>query len=309
MTYYVGEEKTFTGPEIDGEENPILTWEWAFGDGTTGSGRSVTHSYTTSGTYTVTLTTVNNCGSTCNNSDIIIIESAADYWMNLTAMDNQVSCPVEETRAILAIPELTGVDVIAYDQTTEAYYVPTHLEAGKGFMVYAPLDVAIPLYGINRVITAENTVSALMVGWNLMGPGATDIDMSGVFIIGSAKHEFYPQEFDKATETLIFVNIMHVGLGYWIVMDNFTYTYPGDSLEAGENIMFTGFPSGETTYAWNFDDGVTGVGETTTHTYAISGIYTVTLEIKDAVGNVTAKVSKDLAIGVCPVPTCTFGIT
>ena len=38
-------------------------------------------------------------------------------------------------------------------------------------------------------------------------------------------------------------------------------------------------------YEWDFADGATGTGKTTTHTYTTAGNYTVTLTVKDAAGN------------------------
>ncbi|MBX0287616.1 PKD domain-containing protein [Halomicroarcula sp. F28] len=42
----------------------ITSYEWAFGDGTTGSGKTVEHSYDTSGFYDVTLTVTDDAGNT-----------------------------------------------------------------------------------------------------------------------------------------------------------------------------------------------------------------------------------------------------
>jgi PKD repeat protein len=42
---------------------PVMTYLWEFGDGTTGSGRSPTHTYRKPGTYTVTLVMFSGVGS------------------------------------------------------------------------------------------------------------------------------------------------------------------------------------------------------------------------------------------------------
>ena len=48
-------------------------------------------------------------------------------------------------------------------------------------------------------------------------------------------------------------------------------------------------------YEWNFGDGTTGTGKTTTHTYTSPGTYTVTLTVKDTAGN-SATVSKTVTV-------------
>lgn len=46
------------------------TYNWAFGDGNTSTAASPTHIYNASGTYTVTLTTTNNCGSNTSSQAV-----------------------------------------------------------------------------------------------------------------------------------------------------------------------------------------------------------------------------------------------
>jgi len=55
----------------------ILTYYWDFGDGTTGSGATVGHAYTSPGTYTVTLTVSDNGGATNSAPQTVIITAAA----------------------------------------------------------------------------------------------------------------------------------------------------------------------------------------------------------------------------------------
>jgi PKD repeat protein len=46
---------------------------------------------------------------------------------------------------------------------------------------------------------------------------------------------------------------------------------------------------GIVSYEWNFGDGTTGTGKTTTHTYTNTGPYTVTLTVEDAADNTATK--------------------
>jgi len=54
-TIYVGKAATFDGSKSTDENNPALTYDWEFGDGSTGTGVRVTHTYSAAGTYSLKL--------------------------------------------------------------------------------------------------------------------------------------------------------------------------------------------------------------------------------------------------------------
>jgi len=58
-----------------------VTYSWNFGDGQTGSGRTVTHSYADEGFYMVTLTTSSQFGSSEDVVRIEIVEASGDIWL------------------------------------------------------------------------------------------------------------------------------------------------------------------------------------------------------------------------------------
>jgi chitinase len=59
----VGEALNFSGASSIDPDGDIVKYEWDFGDGDTGSGVNVTHSYGTAGSYNVTLTVTDDDGS------------------------------------------------------------------------------------------------------------------------------------------------------------------------------------------------------------------------------------------------------
>jgi PKD repeat protein len=75
---------------------------------------------------------------------------------------------------------------------------------------------------------------------------------------------------------------------------------------AGSAVEFNGSASSDAdgnlplTYAWNFGDGSTGTGATTSHTYAAAGAYTVSLTVTDARGLSSAVASTSATIAERP---------
>ena len=55
----------------------ITDYSWNFGDGTTGSGRAVTHTFGTAASHTVTLTVTNDRGLSASNTQVVIVGSPA----------------------------------------------------------------------------------------------------------------------------------------------------------------------------------------------------------------------------------------
>jgi PKD repeat protein len=73
-TAFVNELVTFDGSasyDIDGN---ITSYEWDFGDGTTGNGVTTSHIYSTPGTYTVTLTVTDNNGAKASDTATVNVQ-------------------------------------------------------------------------------------------------------------------------------------------------------------------------------------------------------------------------------------------
>ena len=78
----VTEEITFDASESYDADGGIVSYEWNFGDGTTSSGKVVTHTYSTAGNYTVTLTVIDDDGALSTYSKVIqIAERERPPWV------------------------------------------------------------------------------------------------------------------------------------------------------------------------------------------------------------------------------------
>jgi len=65
---YTSDTVTFNASASYDPDGTIVSYFWAFGDGTNGTGMVVSHAYVENGTYTVTLTVTDNDGSTASTS-------------------------------------------------------------------------------------------------------------------------------------------------------------------------------------------------------------------------------------------------
>ena len=77
-TALVGETITFNASTSYDPDGVILSYDWDFGDGTTGSGVTVTHNYSAAGTYTVTLTVTDDSSLTDTTSATKTISTPTD---------------------------------------------------------------------------------------------------------------------------------------------------------------------------------------------------------------------------------------
>jgi PKD repeat protein len=72
-TGVIGETITFSAKNSYDDDGTIVSFNWDFGDGKTGSGESTTHTYLATGTYTIILTVTDDNGASTNDTTTITI--------------------------------------------------------------------------------------------------------------------------------------------------------------------------------------------------------------------------------------------
>ena len=83
------------------------------------------------------------------------------------------------------------------------------------------------------------------------------------------------------------------------------FTATTDDLKVDLDASASTDPDGPVSYAWDFGDGATGTGETTSHTYAAAGTYTVQLTVTDGPG-LTDSETHDVTVVANQPPTADF---
>jgi len=109
----------------------IATWSWNFGDGSSSSQQNPSHTYSTAGTYSVTLTitTVSGCTNTVTNSVIVNPLPLADFNF-VNACEN--SAVAFTDNSIVSSGNITGYLWDFGDGATSSSQNPNHLYAGPG---------------------------------------------------------------------------------------------------------------------------------------------------------------------------------
>ncbi len=108
----VGDAVDFDGSGSSDPDGSIATYQWDFGDSTTATGATVTHSYGTAGTYTVELTVTDDGGKTNTATTTVDVKtgggSKQQVKVTLAVLDQQQQ-PVAGTPVELV--DLSGDDV------------------------------------------------------------------------------------------------------------------------------------------------------------------------------------------------------
>ncbi|MEQ1747303.1 MAG: PKD domain-containing protein [Saprospiraceae bacterium] len=200
------------------------TYLWNFGDNTTSTQQHPVHTYAQSGTYTVTLTSTNACGSTTSTKSVTV-----------------VALPV----AGFTADTTSGCAPLTVQYTSQSLGNPT------AYYWYFP-------GGTPDTSSAQNPT----VTYNTPGNYAVTHIVTNVF----------------GNDTLTINNFI-------------TITPPPtsgfSSTTNGFNATFTNSSTNATSYNWSFGDGNSSTNANPTHTYAADGTYTVTLTATGPCGTST----------------------
>jgi len=163
-----GEAVSFTGSASTDGDGSIASYQWNFGDGASGSGVSVMHTYATGGNYTVTLTITDDDGATATDT------TTARITGNDGAPPAIVHTPIAAGRP-LNQPVLVSADITDSSgvQSATLYYRPT---GGGAFTPLAMSNVGGATYqatipgpsvtaaGVDYYLQATDSAMASNVG-------------------------------------------------------------------------------------------------------------------------------------------------
>jgi PKD repeat protein len=232
----VGVPVTFNGSGSTDPDGSIASYAWTFGNGSTGSGVSPSNTYTSAGSFTVTLTVTDDRGAT--------------------------SQPVSTT------------------VTVNVGLQPPVANAGGPYTGSVGLPVSIDGSG-----STDPDGSIVSYDWNF-GDGTTGTGASTTHTYatpGSFTITLNVKDSDNLTASGSTTANISDGSGTQPPVADAGGPYAGST---GAAIQFDGTQSVDpdgtiTAYEWSFGDGAFGTAARPTHAYAAAGRYTVTLTVTD----------------------------
>ena len=114
----VGDTVTFNASASTDSDGSIDSWDWAFGDGTYGNGEIVTHTYATTGDFTVNLTVTDNDGLTDTTTKSITITKSSST-ISITAHPTSITVGESTTLNGSITPMRAGVTVTIWYRLSE----------------------------------------------------------------------------------------------------------------------------------------------------------------------------------------------
>jgi PKD repeat protein len=285
-----------------------VVYNWDFGDGITGSGVVITHTYPAVDVFTATVTATNNISTDVVTTTVTITEAAIEGL----AAENDSPTAIGDTTTFSATVEYgssVGYEWAYGDGESDVGITTTHKYADVGEYtaivtatnslgtdsVTTTVNIEEPISGLN----AENDSPTQLGGTTTLSATITtgsNVSYSwdygdGNFGNGINTSHVYP-EVGSFTATITASN----GISSLSTTTPVTITdVPIADLSASND---SPTPIGSTTtlsatisagssvsYEWDFGDGENGSGITTTHIYANTGYYTATVTATNSVSS------------------------
>ena len=312
-----GQAVSFTG-SASGGTSPY-TFSWIFGDGSTGTGSSVTHTYSSAGSFTVALT-IKDTGSPQQTATSQQTISVTNPSPTLTVSFTYTpSSP--QTGQSLTFNGVASGGTPPYASSwsfgdgstgTGASTTHTYSLAGPYTVTLTVVDSGSPQQTATsqQTITLVNPPTPLSAGFTF-SPASPDAGQSVSFTAsasgGTSPYSYSWSFGDGGTASGLTVNHSFASSGSYTVTLSITDS-SGQTAHASKTltvnpqlsgsfsynpssplpllpVTFTATGSGGAqpyNYRWDFGDGTAASGQTISHTYLLPGSYVVTLTITDA---------------------------
>jgi len=327
----IGQTVSFTG-SASGGTSPY-SYSWSFGDGSTGTGSSVKHTYSSAGILAVALTVKDNGSpqqTTISQQSITVsgapppLTASFAYSPSLTQAGQPVTftasasggtSPFTFSWSFEVGSTGTGSQVKHAFSSAGSYTVILTVKDSSSPQQTATSQMTVAVTSPSPPISASFTLSpsspsgGQSVSFTASASGgAPPYSYSWSYGDGSSgaglqsTHTYNNDGTYQVTLTVVdsqgdtAIGVEPVVVGSSPLQDGFTYS--PTSPQPGENINFTASARGGTppySYSWDFGTGASATGDTAAYSCATAGSYTVTLTVIDSM-NRSNNTSQSLTI-------------
>ncbi len=300
---------------VDPGSDP-LTLDWDFGDGTTGSGAAVSHTWADDGTYTVTFTATDDAGATVTSSQTVTVSNLNPTVQPLAA----ISALEGSAFALSVTASDVAADPLTYDWdlgdgTTATGATPTHTWTDDGTytvsVTVADDDGGQTIRTVSAVVanvdpiigsvTTEDGDEGEELALSVVASDPGDDVLSYTWDFGdgttatgdAVTHTWTDQGTYTVQVTVDDEDGGSTAQTAIVVIDNVLPTLDAYAIAGGDEgseLAFSATVSDpgddELAISWDFGDGTSASGAEVAHTYADDGDYTVTVTIDDGDGGV-----------------------
>ena len=298
----------------DQSTNNPTSWSWNFGDGSTSTVKSAQHTYSSPGTYTVSLTATNATGSnTLTKTNYITVTIAAPVAaftgtplsgnapLAVTFTDQSTNSPTswswnfgDGTTSTVQNPthtyassgnftvSLTATNATGFNTSTKSNFITVTIPAPVAAFTGTPLSGATPLA---VTFTDQSTNSPTSWTWNF-GDGSNNSAQNPTHTYASSGTYTVSLTVKNATGSNTVTKTNYITVGILAPVAAFTGTPLSGNAPLA--VTFTDQSTNSPTlWFWNFGDGTTSTLQNPQHTYANPGTYTVSLTATNATGKNT----------------------
>ncbi len=329
---------SFSATATDPSTTDVLTYAWSYGDGSTGTGASASHQYPNDGTYTWTLTVSDGDGGTATSSGTVTVTNVAPTISSASFGSGSEGSPVAYS---VSATDPSSVDQAALtytwdfgdgstSTTTSASTTHTYADNGSYSVSVSVSDgtTSVSTSGTSTISNVNPVIGATT--WPTTGSEGVSASFSatatdagildtltylwtwgdGTSSSGSsATHTWADNGSYTVTLTVTDKDGGSTSLSQTMtvsdvapVITSLTATTP---LVEGDTGTFTGaatdVAADTITYTWDYGDGTTGSGASSTHVYADNGTYTVTLTATDNGGAYSTATTSVVVTNANPV--------
>ncbi len=301
--FSVDNEKSCTGSvEFKDESTNVPTsWSWDFGDGNTSSAQNPRHTYSSSGTYTVELTSTNLYGSD-KETKTSFVEVSLNEAVKPACTPNTVAHREDYgIKSVLfeSINNSTQDGRVGYEdyscshQVTVAENTSYNIEVKTGYKNLE--DVYVWIDFNNDGVFGANTEQVFYSGSDSLHKGTINIPSSAIKfkslrmrvlsdILGTNPTPCTNPNYGQAEDYGVVITGDTTGQPQAP-----TVSFSADSVQSClGTIKFTdNSTNGPSTWAWDFGDGNTSTQKNPTHQYTTAGVFTIKLTASNSFGSDT----------------------